>query len=180
MTKEEKILQLVNDKILLEKYKKEFKTLHLNLQLDEKPVPYSRERYTRFGNNNKGRFYNKRAQYMTRIKEIFKKQVSKKDKDIINTIMKNSDTKPYYVKISGIFYVPIPKSDSITISAMKEAGMILPDINRGDIDNYMKLILDVLHDVIYHDDKVVVNINASKKYSLNPRVELFIDIEYQI
>ena len=47
------------------------------------------------------------------------------------------------------------------------------------VDNYIKLILDVLHDVVYDDDKNVVGITAEKYYSTDPRIELDIKIEYK-
>lgn len=180
MTKEEKVEELLENEELLEKYKKEYKEVTVSLLLDEPPVPYARERYTRFGGNGKGRFYNKNATYMTRIKKLFQTQIEDESKEIIKTIIDNKDKKKYYVEILGKFYVPIPKSDSVKITAMKEKQLILPDIRRGDIDNYGKLILDVLHDVVYHDDAVVTKMYSEKFYSLHPRVELEITIKYEV
>ena len=71
----------------------------------------------------------------------------------------------YYVYVSGKFYIPIPKADSIDTTAKKIAGIIRPTVKRGDVDNYIKLILDVLHDVVYDDDKNVIGITAEKYYS---------------
>ena len=85
----------------------------------------------------------------------------------------------YYVYVSGKFYIPIPKADSIDTTAKKIAGIIRPTVKRGDVDNYIKLILDVLHDVVYDDDKNVIGITAEKYYSTEPRIELNIKIEYK-
>ena len=98
----------------------------------------------------------------------------------LNKIIENKDNHPYYVNVDSKFFVKIPKSDSIEISAKKEAQIIKPVVCRGDVDNYIKLILDTLHDVVYDDDAHVTKITSEKFYSLHPRVELRITIEYEV
>jgi Holliday junction resolvase RusA-like endonuclease len=65
-------------------------------------------------------------------------------------------------------------------AALKEMQMIRPTVVRGDVDNYIKLILDVLHNIVYDDDAHVINIKSEKYYSLYPRVELDIKIRYEV
>jgi Holliday junction resolvase RusA-like endonuclease len=36
---------------------------------------------------------------------------------------------------------------------------------KGDLDNYVKLVLDALNRILYHDDKQIVSLHASKQYS---------------
>ena len=40
--------------------------------------------------------------------------------------------------------------------------------SRPDIDNYVKCVLDALQQVVWLDDRQVVNIYASKRYSVQP------------
>ena len=42
--------------------------------------------------------------------------------------------------------------------------------NSSDIDNYIKAILDALNGVYFKDDKQVVEVFASKKYSNTPSI----------
>ena len=42
----------------------------------------------------------------------------------------------------------------------------------GDIDNYLKGVLDVLNEWVWHDDVQIVSIKAKKLYSDNPRIEV--------
>ena len=75
------------------------------------------------------------------------------------------------------FYVPIQATGSKKTKLLKEEKKILPNI-RPDIDNYIKFVMDSLHDVIYDDDKVVTGVIAHKYYSENPRTELNIRISH--
>ena len=70
-----------------------------------------------------------------------------------------------YVKLN--FYVQIPKSWPKKRKAEKEAAYC---DNNADIDNYIKAILDSLNGVYFIDDRQVVEIFASKKYSKEPRI----------
>ena len=177
MTREEKILELIDKQTELPK----FEELNFTLNLDEEPLPYARERHTRFGGKNgKGRFYNKRASYMNRIHEVLAKQVNIDLQNKIDKIIAEKETKKYYVNVVGRFYIKIPKSDSMKTSALKEMQIIRPTVVRGDVDNYIKLILDVLHDIAYDDDAHVISITSEKYYSLHPRVELEITIKYEV
>ena len=180
MTREEKIQELV-EKMKSDKVESNLEELIFTLVLNEEPVPYARERHTRFGGKNgKGRFYNKRASYMDRIHKEFEKQLSKELKNKISAIVAAKEEKHYYVTINGKFYIKIPKSDSMKKAAMKELNLIRPTVVRGDVDNYMKLILDVLHGISYDDDAHVIDIHSEKYYSLHPRVELEVRIQYEV
>lgn len=179
MGREEKIQQRIEE--LRTNYESNRKTLTFKLFLDDESKPYTRERHTRFGGKNgKGHFYNARSGYMGELNKIFSKQLSKEQKELINTIITNKEKNPYYVEIKAKFFLKIPKSDSIEITAMKEAQLLKPTNRRGDVDNYIKLILDTLHGVVYDDDAHVTKILSEKFYSLHPRVELEITIEYEV
>ena len=66
-----------------------------------------------------------------------------------------------------IFKVEMPKSWSKKKKA-KMAGE--PMQSKPDIDNYIKAILDSLNGVYFVDDRQVVEVFASKKYSNEPRI----------
>lgn len=67
------------------------------------------------------------------------------------------------------FYIPYPKS----WSEKKKKLEVFP-ITRPDCDNYVKFYLDSLNGIIYKDDNLIVEINATKIYSENPRTVIFI------
>lgn len=140
--------------------------------INGEPKPYARERYTSIGKH----FYNKRDSHMKDLKSLFKEQIRKDEnyKHICDLVL-DPDGK-YHLIITGDFYIKIPKSASIKNSAEMESKIIRPIVHRGDIDNYIKLILDSLHDVVYDDDKRVVGIICNKYYSLEPRTEIKVRI----
>jgi Holliday junction resolvase RusA-like endonuclease len=51
-------------------------------------------------------------------------------------------------------------------------GEIIP--GKPDLDNVAKAVLDALNGVVYVDDKQVIKLVAEKKYSLDPRVEVYV------
>ena len=97
-------------------------------------------------------------------------QLSNDQYNTIQDIIKTNN-EFYTVEINATYFYPIPKGDSIKLSALKDAGLINP-VSRIDLDNYDKFLLDSLHEVLYDDDKHVVSINSTKKYSTSPRTEV--------
>lgn len=71
-------------------------------------------------------------------------------------------------------YFAIPKS----VSKIRHSMMLKGDINptkKPDLDNIAKSILDALNGIAYYDDSQIVAMGICKKYSDNPRVEVYID-----
>ena len=134
--------------------------------INRKPENYVRERSGR-GNH----FYNPKQKIINEYREIMQEQLNQEEKSEINAYLKND----IYIKLNCQFYVPIPKGDSLQIATLKEMKEILPN-RRPDEDNYEKLLLDALHNVIYDDDAKVVSINSGKFYSINPRTEIQIEV----
>lgn len=61
-----------------------------------------------------------------------------------------------------------PLSGAIAITAR-----VYRPANRGDLDNYLKALLDALNTRAYHDDKQIVELHAYKAVDrANPRVEI--------
>lgn len=82
-----------------------------------------------------------------------------------------------YVKMTIIAYYPIAKSNTKKIKEQKLKNIIRPN-TKPDIDNIIKLVADSLNGLCYKDDTQIVELEAKKYYSNNPRVEVFIeDIE---
>ncbi len=68
-------------------------------------------------------------------------------------------------------YYGIPKSVGKRESGQMVSGEIRPQ-KKPDLDNVIKIIMDALNGVAYHDDAQVVSVQAHKFYSLHPRVEV--------
>ena len=68
-------------------------------------------------------------------------------------------------------YRLIPKSTTKKDRALFLAGIKRP-IVKADTSNYIKGIEDALNGIIYKDDSQIVDLQASKFYSDNPRAEI--------
>jgi Holliday junction resolvase RusA-like endonuclease len=71
------------------------------------------------------------------------------------------------VIVDIIFFMPIPGSTSKPKKRQMLNG-ILHHITKPDIDNLQKFVLDCLCGIVIQDDRRVVEIHASKKYSSKP------------
>lgn len=163
MDKYEKIYKYIKNNNL--KNLIENDSMDIYFKIERKPENYVRER------SGRGRhFYNPKESIMREYRAICKKQLSAEESEFIADAISNYN-EFYTIAIRAEYYYPIPVGDSIRLSALKEAGEILPTI-RIDLDNYDKFLLDSLHDVLYDDDKHVVSIESKKLYSLNPRTEI--------
>ena len=70
-------------------------------------------------------------------------------------------------------YYQIPKSWPNRIKQEAIDGDVFPKV-KPDLDNVVKAVLDALNDVVYLDDAQVVNLVATKRYSTEPRVEVYL------
>lgn len=61
-------------------------------------------------------------------------------------------------------YYPIPKSFSKKKAGNAESGELRP-VTKPDCDNVIKVVLDALNGVAYHDDKQVVCVSCNKYYA---------------
>jgi Holliday junction resolvase RusA-like endonuclease len=169
MKKEEKLKKLLADEHYKAKLMSNFKEnqglFDFKITLNREPENYVRERYTGRGH----RFYNAKEKIMKEIHKEIDDLVPKLYKKYLNKLMKEEIE--YYVIINVVFYVKIPKADSVETTILKETGQIRPAI-APDLDNYIKLLADVMHNTIYTDDKRLVGINSEKLYSLKPRTEI--------
>lgn len=125
-----------------------------------KPVAQARPRATRRGN---------------RIM-MYDPKESKEYKEYVALIAKQHAPKNPIESALGIhmkIYREIPKSTTKKKRELYNAGIERPVV-KSDIDNYTKSILDACNGIIYKDDSQVVDLQAGKYYSDNPRVEIII------
>ena len=141
----------------------------LNFIVDAEPENYVRERVVRGG-----QAYNPKTDIMKEYTNYLLHQMSKEDYEYTRKLL-SDESKTYYVKISVVYHLPIPKNDSAYKTVLKATGAVMHD-KTPDIDNYDKFIIDCLHNVVYDNDKRLIYINSSKKYSLHPRTELSVSI----
>jgi Holliday junction resolvase RusA-like endonuclease len=77
------------------------------------------------------------------------------------------NTTDYYdsaIKVSLIFYMPIPKSMSQKKRALMESGEIKCTAHTGDADNLAKAVTDALNGVAYEDDCLITDLHIKKRY----------------
>lgn len=77
------------------------------------------------------------------------------------------------IEIKFIFYMKIPKSTSKKIREAIQRGEIF-HTKKPDIDNLIVFILNSMTDIVYHDDSQVYKLCSEKRYSENPRTEIFV------
>lgn len=77
------------------------------------------------------------------------------------------------IALSIIFHMPIPKSYS-----KKKRSLILDNellfVKKPDIDNLIAFVLNCMTGIVYKDDAQVYSIAAIKKFSDNPKIEIFV------
>ena len=125
------------------------KTQIISHQFDINPVPAARPRVSRWST-----YYPKKY---TR----FKKEMEALTGELDTTPCEN------LVVVSLRFKIKIPQSWSKKKRLERENTYCN---NNSDIDNYIKAILDSLNGVYFIDDRQVVEVFASKKYSNEPRI----------
>ena len=78
-----------------------------------------------------------------------------------------------YIKVKAVFRFKIP--NSYTKAQKHEAiiGNLRP--TKGDVDNYIKALLDGLNGVAWTDDRYIVNIEAEKKYANEEGIDVVIE-----
>ena len=86
----------------------------------------------------------------------------------------NKSFEKKFIIMKIIFWFEIPKSYSKEKRQDCAEGFIRP--SRGDIDNYIKSILDGLNKVAYNDDRYIYKLEAEKRYTeYEARTEITIE-----
>jgi Holliday junction resolvase RusA-like endonuclease len=77
---------------------------------------------------------------------------------------------PTAVRINAFYYMPISWSKKKRKQAME--GEIVP--GKPDLDNISKSVLDAIQGIVIDDDKNVIKLSVEKRFSLQPRVEVYV------
>lgn len=81
---------------------------------------------------------------------------------------------PSHPRVTFWFFMPIPKSMPKKDRELAESELLRHD-KKPDVDNLVKLYLDVLTGNVINDDNAVEIKRATKVYSPNPRTLIFIE-----
>ena len=77
------------------------------------------------------------------------------------------------IEMTAIFHMPIPKSTSKKRRAMM-LGREIYHTKKPDVDNLIKFVCDCLNGEAYRDDSQIFQKIGIKKYSEEPRTEIWI------
>jgi len=97
----------------------------------------------------------------------YEEQVAKRWIELNGDLKYNTEP----LSLNVISYMAIPKS----ASKIKREAMLSGDLRptkTPDIDNILKIIMDGLNKIAFHDDRQVVEEHSEKFYSDVPRVEV--------
>jgi Holliday junction resolvase RusA-like endonuclease len=136
-------------------------TLRIEFQIDGPPIGKGRPKAVRMGNAVRMYTPKKTAEYETDI--AFKAAQLMGDIPPLET--------PVEVGVHA--YYPIPASWSKKRQQAAINGLEIP--GKPDLDNVAKAVLDALNGVVYVDDKQVITMWITKRYSTFPHVRVWID-----
>lgn len=131
------------------------------------PVAQARCRY--FKRGNRICVFDPQTLYKKKLKALAQDQVYE-----YNISKSEEWQKPDYPSCTFWYFMPIPKSMSKKDREFAETERLRHD-KKPDVDNLLKLHLDVLAQVVINDDNAVEIRRATKVYSPNPRTLVFID-----
>lgn len=123
------------------------------------PVGKGRPRFKRIGNFVQTYTPKETVNYETLIKNEYFLQSGKTFEDNI----------PLWLKVYA--YYKIPKSFSKKKVNQCVDNILKPCV-KPDCDNILKIVMDSLNKVAYADDKQICRVSFSKRYSMNPRIEI--------
>ena len=101
---------------------------------------------------------------------------SKKDEEELASYVRQLDNCPKaplsgQLRVILKFYVSPPKATPKWKLPYMDKGYIRPN-KTPDLDNYTKLALDALNDILWEDDRYIIEIHATKYYSTTqPRLK---------
>lgn len=92
-------------------------------------------------------------------------------KQLARLEMQGKDKFDSAISVTIRFFRRVQKSISKREHARRTKGHVRP-IVKPDLDNYIKSTLDALNGVIWTDDAAIVELNTSKWYADDPRIEI--------
>lgn len=100
-------------------------------------------------------------------------EYEKKVKEVAQAVM---GTRPPFDEPAKVYVkalMPIPKSWS---KKKRMAAVGTPHLNKPDVDNLLKAVMDAMNGVVYVDDSVVYSETCEKFYDDEPRAIVVIEI----
>jgi Holliday junction resolvase RusA-like endonuclease len=84
-------------------------------------------------------------------------------------------SEPLYTPMTVAIYIRVGIPASYSKQKRKDAlaGIIRP-MKKPDLDNVAKCFLDSMNEIVYLDDKQVVNLHVTKVYAETPAVEVMV------
>lgn len=101
-------------------------------------------------------------------------------KQLARLEMQGKDKFDSAISVTIRFFRKVQKSVSKKEHARRTKGHVRP-IVKPDLDNYIKSTLDALNGVIWTDDATIVELNTSKWYAEDPRIEIEVkEVKHEI
>lgn len=121
-----------------------------------------------------------RPRFSFKMRKVYVPEAASSKKAIGN-ILKQQLPKDFNIALSEVsvridFFIEIPKSFNKIDYSLAELGYLKPVTNKGDLDNLAKPIMDACTEIIWIDDRQLVECKLTKKYSSNPRTELHVNV----
>lgn len=130
-----------------------------SITIPGKPIPKARPRFCRMGSHVKT--FDSQSESNKIIRMLIRQQ------------MGNRLPLEGALEVDAVFFMPIPKGTSKKKSGLMRSGEI-KHVKRGDIDNYLKAVMDNMLAIVYNDDSQIYKLSGIKKYDTNPRTEITI------
>ena len=136
-------------------------TFMLTYLVEGNPIGKGRPKFARRGNFVSAYTPTKTRDYESVIKDAAQKAMGS------NELLETPVTVAIYIRVG------IPASFSKQKRKDALEGIIKPT-KKPDIDNIAKCFLDGMNDIVYLDDKQVVNLHVTKLYAETPAVEVMV------
>lgn len=148
----------------------------MKIILPGKPIPKARARHANRGS------YTITYDPQGKEKSVIKQEVALQLNQAINSLDRNIFTEASNICLGKVFtvsfnfYLPINASDTIAERNAKLWGL-QPHVSKPDYDNLEKFYLDCINGIIWSDDSLIVDGEAHKHYSDEPRVEIEVKVK---
>lgn len=129
-------------------------------------VPIAQTRAKFSGRNGIGRMYDPREKEKRHLKAFIKARFEE-----------SNLTRFEFPRVSFVFHMPIPKSIPKREIFLYQSGL-LKHTKKPDTDNFVKLYLDCMDEIMFDGDQKVSLGNCVKLYHPIPKTIIFVDEKY--
>lgn len=95
-------------------------------------------------------------------------------KNFKNEVLRDIKCSVMPLKVTITAYKPIPSTMNKIETVLCEMGLG-ECISTPDVDNIFKTYTDTLSGLIFMDDRLIIDMHTSKRYSLKPRIEVHVE-----